>query len=78
MESKLCDKNINNYYIDVTYRIIPNKNNKYKLMTVSCTDGDNISFICALVLLKYEDNNSFEKYLNIYTLCINLILILFT
>ena len=61
MESKLSDKNINNYYIDVTYRIIPNKNNKYKLMTISCTDKDNTSFICALILLKYEDNISFEK-----------------
>ena len=67
MESKLNDKNIDNYYVDVTYRIIPNYNNKYKLMTISCTNKENISYIYALILLKFEDYISFIKifeYLN--------------
>ena len=35
MEEKLCDDNIKNYFFDITYRIVPNFLNKYKLMTIT-------------------------------------------
>lgn len=63
MEHKLKDKNINNFFIDVTYKIIPKNNeNHYKLLTITGTDNtSNNSYICALILLTYEDSISFEK-----------------
>jgi hypothetical protein len=66
MKYKLSDKNINNYFIDMTYKIIPKIFKKYKLMTISGVDNNtNNSYINALILLKYEDNISFYKNLNI-------------
>ena len=42
MEAKLKDNNINNYFIDVTYKIVPLRHkNKYKLMTITGTDKTN-------------------------------------
>lgn len=36
MENKLKDKSINNFFIDVTYKIIPKNNeNHYKLLTIT-------------------------------------------
>ena len=68
MEEKIKDKNIDNYFADVTYRIIPKKHKGYKLFTLSCIDNiTNNSYICALILIKYEDTQSFIyvfKYLN--------------
>ena len=68
MKNKLSDKNINNYFIDVTYKSIPKIFKKYKFMTRSGVDNNtNNSYICALILLKYEENISFYKifkYLN--------------
>lgn len=60
MEAKLKDSNINNYFIDVTYRIIPKNQKGYKLLTITFVDdiNDN-SYICALIILKYEDEESF-------------------
>ena len=69
MEKNLKDPNISNFFIDVTYRIIPLHNkNKYKMMTITGTNDENYNtYICALILLKYEDTQSFSKifkYLN--------------
>ena len=68
MEKKLNDENIKNYFIDITYRIVPNTLNKYKLLTITGYDNTKyISYICCLALIKYEDTISFTKifrYLN--------------
>jgi len=68
MKEKLFDEKINNYFIDITYKIIPKTFKRYKMMTITGTEKDtNITFICALILLKYEDKISFYKifkYLN--------------
>lgn len=66
MKAKLSVENINNYFIDVTYKIIPKSFRRYKMMTIACKDKiTNITYICALILLKYEDKFLFIKYLNI-------------
>lgn len=66
MKAKLSDENINNYFIDVTYKIIPKSFRRYKMMTITGIDKiTTITYICALILLKYEDKISFYKYLNI-------------
>ena len=69
MWKNLKDPNISNFFIDVTYRIIPPHNkNKYKMMTITGTNDENYStYISALIILKYEDTQSFAKifkYLN--------------
>ena len=68
MESKLSDSNIQNYFIDVIYKIIPKKHKENKLLTISGFDNiSNMTYICALVILKYEDEFTFKeifKYLN--------------
>jgi len=77
MEHKLKDKNINNIFIDVTYKIIPKNNeNHYKLLTITRTDNtSNNSYICILILLTYEDSISFKQYLNICMKFIDLTLL---
>jgi hypothetical protein len=69
MEKKLKSNNIDNYFIDVTYKVLPKYNkNKYKLLTIIGIDNNSkSSYLCALILIKYEDSNSFNKifsYLN--------------
>ncbi len=68
MKEKLNDKNIDNYFIDVIYLIVPKIFNKYKLMTITGVDNNNKnSYISAFILLQYEDYISFSKifkYLN--------------
>jgi len=68
MEKKLKDPNIDNYFADVTYRIIPKRQIGYKLLTITGVDKENgNSYICALILIKYEDEISFKhvfQYLN--------------
>ena len=60
MEEKLKDKNIVNYFVDITYKIIPKNLKKYKLMTITGVNKiTNISYICCFILLKYEDVQSF-------------------
>ena len=70
MEINLKSENINNFFIDVTYKVIPKTYHNYKLLTISGIDNNNNStYLCALILLKYEDNSSFItifKYLNEY------------
>ena len=55
-EEKFLDKNIDNFFIDITYHIVPKKYMQYKLMTITGVyRSDNNSYICTLILLKYED-----------------------
>jgi hypothetical protein len=69
IEEKLKSNNIDNYFIDITYKVVPKYNkNKYKLLTITGIDNNSkSSYLCALILIKYEDSNSFNKifsYLN--------------
>ena len=68
MEKKFKDEKIENYFIDVTYKIVPKNNKNYKLLTITCYDNNNQStYIIALILIQYEDTQSFIKifkYLN--------------
>ena len=68
MKNKLKDPNIQNYFIDITYKIIPKHFRNYKLMTITGVNKvTNNTYICCLILLKYEDTISFTKifkYLN--------------
>ena len=68
MEVKLKDNNIDNYFTDVTYKIVPKFQLGYKLLTITGIDNNNEnSYICALILIRYEDENSFKfafKYLS--------------
>ena len=62
MEERLKDSNVENYFIDVTYKIIPKRQKNYKLLTITGVDKiTNNSFICALILIMYEDTLSFLK-----------------
>ena len=67
MEVKLKDNNIDNYFADVTYGIVPKFQIGYKLLTITGIDNNNEnSYICALILIRYEDENTFKfafKYL---------------
>ena len=68
-EKTFNNKNIENFFIDVTYKVIPKKSQNYKLLTISCYDNNTKStYISALILIRYEDSISFQKtfkYLNI-------------
>jgi hypothetical protein len=62
MENNLKSENIKNFFIDVTYKIILKNLHNYKLLTISGIDNNNNStYLCALILLKYEDNITFIK-----------------
>ena len=69
-EKKLSDINITDFFIDVTYRVIPKRNDNNKLLTISCFDNERkCTYICALIIIKYEDTYTFEsvfKYLSNY------------
>ena len=39
-ETKLSDKNITEFFIDVTYRVIPKRNDNNKLLIISCFDNE--------------------------------------
>ena len=64
----ISDSNIENFFIDVTYKIVPKDENNYKLLTISGYNKSTFStYICELTLIKYEDYVSFQKifkYLN--------------
>ena len=68
MREILKDTNISNYFIDITYKIIPYKQKPYKLMTISAVnESKNLTNICCLIGLIYEDYLSLYytfKYLN--------------
>ena len=62
MEKKVTDNTIDNYFIDITYKILPKGQRKYKLMTITGLDNtNNNSYICFLILLCYEDQISFQR-----------------
>ena len=57
------------FFIDVTYNVVPKYNkNKYKLLKIAgIYNNSKSSYLCALILIKYEDSNLFNKkfsYLN--------------
>ena len=61
MEKNIIKYSIDNFFIDLTYKNIPKKQKRYKLMTITGLDKHNISYICFLILLCYEDHISFES-----------------
>ena len=62
MEKRLKDINYENFFIDVKYKIIPKSKKNYKLLTITGIDKiSNNSYICALILILYEDTLSFIK-----------------
>ena len=62
MRLKLEDDNIENYFIDIAYLIVPKSFKQYKLMTITGVDNINKnSYIWCLILLKYEDSISLSK-----------------
>ena len=68
MRNILKSTNINNYFIDTTYKIIPKFWKKYKLMTISAYNKEiKATNIACLILYEYEDAKSLYyifKYLN--------------
>ena len=60
-KEKLCDQEIDNYFIDITYKIIPKHYKKYRMMTITCPEKTNNTYIACLILLQYEDHISFTK-----------------
>ena len=50
------------YGIDITFKIIPRSFKPYKLMTIYTIDKEkNSTIICALICLKYNDEQSLIK-----------------
>lgn len=68
MREYLRDKNIYNYFIYTTYKIIPKNRRDYKLMIISCYNSEiNISNLACLFLYLFEDSKHFYyifKHLN--------------
>ena len=53
---KFKDEKIENYFIDVTYKIDPKNNKNYKFLTITYFDNNTQSTcIIALILIQYED-----------------------
>ena len=70
MFDNLYNPNIKQYFLDFTYKIIPNKFKPYRLMTLKGFDfASNSTKLCCLIAIKYEDEKSIFytlKYLNEY------------
>ena len=70
MFDNLNNPNIKQYFLDFTYKIIPNKFKPYRLMTLKGFDlASNSTKLCCLIVIKYEDEKSIYytlKYLNEY------------
>ena len=68
MEEFIKNEEVENYFLDITYNIIPKNKKYYKMMTITGLDNNtNNIYLCALIFLKYEDTQSFIKifkYLN--------------
>ena len=59
MRSLLQNKNIQNYFMDITYKIIPKKQQPYKLMTItSVNEIENTTNVCCLIGIIYEESES--------------------
>ena len=52
------------YFIDITFRIIPKKSRPIKMMTVSSKDGNNNTIICLFVFYKYQDKITYDRIFN--------------
>ena len=67
MISQLSNKDNKQFFLDVTYKIIPFKYHPYKLMTIKAFNCQTKNTkLCILIAIKYEDENSFYytlKYL---------------
>ena len=62
MEEDIKNKDIENYFIDITYRIIPKNKKNYKLLIISgLNKKSNNTNILAFIFLKYEDYDSLKK-----------------
>ena len=49
-------------FIDIAYKVISKKHKGRKLLTISGYDNDTKhTYICALIILRYEDTFSFEQ-----------------
>ena len=68
MRELLGNSEIGNYFMDITYKVIPKALQPYKLMIITGVNNkDNTTNFCALIGLKYEGYLSFYytlKYLN--------------
>lgn len=61
-QNKILDENIEHFFIDVTYNIIPKHFINNKLLTISYYDNKKkLTHTGALILIKYEDKISFQK-----------------
>ena len=59
MYENLKTKSNIQYFIDITYQIIPSKYKPYKLLSIkSFNNEDNKAQLNAMIALKYEDENS--------------------
>lgn len=56
----LEDNNINEFFIDTTYKIIPKKFRPYKLLIISFIVQDNSKILC-FVLYKFQDIINYER-----------------
>ena len=62
MEELIKDNNIINFFVDVTYKIIPKRHRKYKLLTITGVNKNNLnSYLCGLVLIQYETHETFYR-----------------
>ena len=58
----LNNKEVNEYFVDVTFKSIPKKFWPYKLLTISCfNQKDKITKICCFACIKYLDKISYYK-----------------
>jgi hypothetical protein len=59
MYDNLNNKYITQYFLDFTYKIIPNKYKQYRLMTLKGFDNSTKKTkLCCLIAIKYEDEKS--------------------
>lgn len=62
MEETIKDNNIINFFVDVTYKIIPKRHHHYKLLTITGAKKNNLnSYIFGLVLIQYETHETFYR-----------------
>ena len=72
MYDNLSDKIIKKFFIGVFYKIMPNKFKPYKLFTIKGFNiNNNKSVLCALILIKKEDEKTFFIFWNISKIFIN-------
>lgn len=62
MEELIKDNNIINFFVDVTYKIIPKRHRKYKLLTITGVNKNNLnSYLCGFILIQYETHETFYR-----------------